>query len=143
MPPQFPCCDISSLKEKYVWIQLNSLLLRIDHNQRIRNSFNISSVLPMFTVDSSGISTRHFLWTQEATQSFLDLKLRFTCAPILTQSDPELQFIVEVDASDTGVGAVLSQRSPKDGKLIHVPSFPANYLLRRGITTLVTVNCWQ
>ena len=62
-------------------------------------------------------TTRRFQWTQEATQAFLDLKLRFTSAPILTQPDPELQFIVEVDASDTGVGAVLSQRSPKDSKL--------------------------
>lgn len=62
-------------------------------------------------------TTRRFLWTQEATRAFQDLKLRFTSAPILTQPDPELQFVVEVDASDTGVGAVLSQRSPKDGKL--------------------------
>lgn len=38
-------------------------------------------------------------------------------APILTLSVPDHQFIVEVDASDLGVGAVLSQRSTKDNRL--------------------------
>ncbi len=36
---------------------------------------------------------------------------------ILFVPDPESQFIVEVDASDVGVGAVLSQRSLCDGKV--------------------------
>nr|XP_033494296.1 uncharacterized protein LOC117264451 [Epinephelus lanceolatus] len=40
--------------------------------------------------------------------------------------DPSLQFVVEIDASDTGVGAVLSQRSPEDQK-IH----PCAYFSRR------------
>jgi hypothetical protein len=50
--------------------------------------------------------------TPEAEAAFLELKHSF-----LTQPDPELQFIVEVDASDTGIGAVLSQRSPSDQKV--------------------------
>lgn len=37
--------------------------------------------------------------------------------PILTHLDPELQFTVEVDASDTGLGAVLPQCSSTDKKL--------------------------
>ena len=37
-------------------------------------------------------------------------------APILIMPSPKEQFIFEVDASDTGVGAVLSQRAP-DGNV--------------------------
>lgn len=36
---------------------------------------------------------------------------------MLTHPDPSEQFIVEVDASDSGVGAVLSQRNKMDHKL--------------------------
>lgn len=52
-----------------------------------------------------------------AEKAFCELKKRFTSAPILCRPDPSRQFIVEVDASDGGVGAVLSQRSETDQKL--------------------------
>ena len=58
-----------------------------------------------------------YAWTPRAETAFQDLKKRFISAPILVQPDPSLQFVVEADASDTGVGAVLSQRSPSDHKL--------------------------
>ncbi|KAK3571107.1 hypothetical protein QTP86_001815 [Hemibagrus guttatus] len=49
-------------------------------------------------------------WNPAATQAFDTLKTVFTTAPLLVHPDPELPFIVEVDASTTGVGAVLSQQ---------------------------------
>lgn len=48
-------------------------------------------------------------------KSFENLKNSFTTAPVLKH--PELPFVVEVDDSDYGVGAVLSQRHGKPGKL--------------------------
>ena len=62
-------------------------------------------------------TTTRFKWTPEASTAFDLLKRLFTTAPILVQPDPSRQFIVEVDASDVGVGAVLSQRSASDQKL--------------------------
>ena len=58
-----------------------------------------------------------FQWSPQADNAFQQLKTRFTTAPILTVPDPGRQFVVEVDASNNGVGAVLSQRSEKDNKL--------------------------
>ncbi|KAI2663045.1 Transposon Tf2-6 polyprotein [Labeo rohita] len=55
-------------------------------------------------------------WSPEAVHAFNDLRLRFTSAPILKHPDPQLPFIVEVDASSTGVGAVLSQRQGENPK---------------------------
>uniref|UniRef100_A0A673KGR5 Gypsy retrotransposon integrase-like protein 1 n=1 Tax=Sinocyclocheilus rhinocerous TaxID=307959 RepID=A0A673KGR5_9TELE len=52
-----------------------------------------------------------------ARSAFQTLKERFTTAPILYHPDPEREFIVEVDASSTGIGAVLSQRHGNPPKL--------------------------
>ena len=63
-------------------------------------------------------STLHpFKWSREAAEAFSTLKGLFTSAPVLSHPNPSRQFVVEADASDSGVGAVLSQRSPDDQKL--------------------------
>lgn len=48
-------------------------------------------------------------WTGEHQQSFEALKSRLTTAPVLAYADFSLHFILEVDASHGGLGAVLSQ----------------------------------
>ena len=58
-----------------------------------------------------------FTWSPAADQTFRDIKHCFTTAPILVHPDPSRQFEVEDDASDVGVGAVLSQRSALDLRL--------------------------
>ena len=84
---------------------------------------NFSSIVsPLTKLTSIKIP---FHWSTEAEAAFQTLKYRFSSAPILIMPDPEKQFVVEVDASDTGAGAILSQRSP-DGK-IH----PCAYFSRR------------
>uniref|UniRef100_A0A674NT72 ribonuclease H n=1 Tax=Takifugu rubripes TaxID=31033 RepID=A0A674NT72_TAKRU len=58
-----------------------------------------------------------FVWSPDEQQAFEKLKNMFINTPVLTHPDPERQFVVEVDASDSGVGAILSQRHATDNKL--------------------------
>jgi hypothetical protein len=53
-----------------------------------------------------------FKWTQAAQAAFEALKLAFESADILRHADPSLPYILETDASDFGMGAVLSQEFP-------------------------------
>uniref|UniRef100_A0A8C6L5X0 Gypsy retrotransposon integrase-like protein 1 n=3 Tax=Nothobranchius furzeri TaxID=105023 RepID=A0A8C6L5X0_NOTFU len=66
---------------------------------------------PRHALTSSKVS---FQWNKSAQDSFQKLKDMFTSAPVLHLPDTTRQFIVEVDASAFGVGAVLSQRSKDD-----------------------------
>ena len=76
---------------------------------------NFSSVAaPLHALTSSGVN---FVWGPRAEEAFNELKRRFTTAPILTVPDPQQQFVVEVDASNDGVGAILSQRAAGDNKM--------------------------
>ncbi|KAI2648695.1 Transposon Tf2-8 polyprotein [Labeo rohita] len=52
---------------------------------------------------------KHLIWSPAAHEAFQHLKHIFSTAPLLHHPDPELPFTVKVDASTTGVGAVLSQ----------------------------------
>lgn len=47
----------------------------------------------------------------------------FVNPPVLTHPDSERQFVVEVDALDSGVGPVLYQCHPSDNKLRPCPFF--------------------
>jgi len=53
---------------------------------------------------------KNWRWTDEAERAFKELKTRFTTAPILAHFEPERPVIVESDASDFALGAILSQR---------------------------------
>uniref|UniRef100_A0A3B3D6E4 Gypsy retrotransposon integrase-like protein 1 n=1 Tax=Oryzias melastigma TaxID=30732 RepID=A0A3B3D6E4_ORYME len=65
-------------------------------------------------------------WVPETTQAFEDLKARFAQAPVHHHPDPKSQLIVEVGASGTGIGAVLSQRHGHPPK-----TYPCAYLSRK------------
>ncbi len=77
---------------------------------------NYSSITSPLTDLLKG-GNKSLSWDLGATKAFNRLKEAFTTAPLLVHPNPELPFIVEVDASTTGVGAVLSQQQGKPSKL--------------------------
>ena len=50
-----------------------------------------------------------FYWSQECNDAFSTLKQKLSSAPVLCFPQFDREFIVDTDASDTGLGAVLSQ----------------------------------
>ncbi|KAL0176816.1 hypothetical protein M9458_029146, partial [Cirrhinus mrigala] len=86
---------------------------------------NFSSVAaPLTSVTKKG--GKRLSWSPAASSAFHLLKERFSTAPILHHPDPELEFIVEIDASSTGIGAILSQRHGNPPKL-----FPCAFYSRK------------
>ncbi|XP_073448026.1 uncharacterized protein [Aquarana catesbeiana] len=67
-----------------------------------------------------------FCWSPQAQSAFGRLKELFTSASILKHPDPALPFVLEVDASEVAVGAVLSQRQGARA-LLH----PVAFFLRK------------
>ena len=70
---------------------------------------------------------RKFTWTQQC-EAFSNLKECLTSAPILALPDWSKPFIVDTDASDFGIGAILSQ-CQEDGKE-HVISYASRLLTK-------------
>ena len=54
-------------------------------------------------------NNRPFIWDDEGKKSFNDLRARLSSSPILSYPDFTKPFILDTDASDKGIGAVLSQ----------------------------------
>ncbi|XP_056609057.1 uncharacterized protein LOC130426352 [Triplophysa dalaica] len=65
-------------------------------------------------------SGRHFsrLWTEECANAFDQLKCKLTRAPVLGFADFTCPFILETDASQTGLGAILYQKQGEEKRVI-------------------------
>ena len=101
------------------WKQLQRFLGLANFYRRFIRDY--SCVAAPLTQLTSPVSP--FTWSAGADLALNKLKTLFTHAPILLHPDQARQFVVEVDASDSGVGAIVSQRHPTTDKLHHCAFF--------------------
>ncbi|GFX05440.1 hypothetical protein TNCV_1007621 [Trichonephila clavipes] len=77
--------------------------------------------IPMFSSSAApltellkGKSKKGYInWTSECQESFVKLKEKLSTNPVLYAPDFKRQFILQTDASDTGIGIVLAQRNDR------------------------------
>ncbi|CAN2390090.1 Retroviral aspartyl protease, partial [Pristimantis euphronides] len=114
LTPDSISMDPAKVKAVLEWVQPSSLkaLQRFlgfanYYRKFIKNFSVIAKPLTDLTVKGSNVE----VWDDKAIEAFKTLKKAFTTAPVLTKADQSRPFVVEVDASEVGVGAVLSQGS--------------------------------
>lgn len=73
---------------------------------------------PLNKLTSQGKNAPPFFWSQEADEAFKKLKEYLVSAPILACPDYSKPFCVHTDASDYGIGAVLTQSLDNEEKVI-------------------------
>lgn len=66
------------------------------------------------TKNKSGKVDSKIVWTETADNAFQEIKKRLVTAPVLACPDYEQTFTIQTDASDKGIGAVLTQGEGSD-----------------------------
>ncbi|XP_039453944.1 LOW QUALITY PROTEIN: uncharacterized protein LOC120432803 [Oreochromis aureus] len=92
----------------------------------LRSFLGLASYYRRFVKDFATIASpctsshkgREFRWSEDCAVAFDRLRSALVEAPVLAYPDLQLPFVVDTDASNTGVGAVLSQEGPEGERVI-------------------------
>jgi hypothetical protein len=107
--------SLSSVPKAKLRTEVKRYLGLVSYYRRfIRNMSDIASPLYDLTKSSSTL-----IWTRECEASFVRLKAALTSAPLLAYPNVKgADFILDTDASNTGLGAVLSQNQDGQGEKV-------------------------
>ena len=103
--------DLTKIEKVATWMAPHS-------KQEFRKFLGFASYYRRFIKDFAQITkplhrltedTATFAWTEPCQAAFEKLRRRLTSAPVLAYPDFNRQFILDTDASDVGIGGVLSQ----------------------------------
>lgn len=78
---------------------------------------------------------KRFQWGEDCQGAFEKLKTCLTTAPVLTYPDPSKSFILDTDASEVGIGAVLSQAEGETERVVAYASRALTKQERKYATT--------
>lgn len=87
-----------------------------------------------------------FVWEETHQQAFESVKKALTTAPILALPDFSQEFVVEIDASDKGIGAVLMQQGHPlafISKALGVKAQAMSTYEKECLAILLAVNKWR
>ena len=87
---------------------------------------------PLYSLMKKGVE---FVWTKECQEAFDELKRKLMTGPILALPKNEGMYVLDTDASDFGLGAVLSQQQPEGERVIAYASRTLNKAERKYETT--------
>jgi hypothetical protein len=87
---------------------------------------------PLLALDTKEVVKKTFsdCWNEECSRAFERLKEEITSAPALRHVNFNLPFVLETDASDFALGAVLLQPENLDSKVLHSVSFASRKLMK-------------
>ncbi len=104
-------CNLSAPKDKG---GIRSILRLGNHYKQFIKSYCVLTA-PLQELLKKSV---HFRWDDEQEDAFIQLKEALCKAPALAYPDPDLPYVVDIDASNLAIGAVLSQVQDCEEKVI-------------------------
>lgn len=96
---------------------------------------NFSDITAPMTELMKTQKSKKFVWTNEADEAFRKLKTALVSAPVLISPDFEKPFTIQTDASDVGIGAVLTQGDGVEERVVAYMSSKLTAAQRKYSTT--------